>query len=213
MPWCHYGSYSLYRDYRLLPKRPNQRKVIIPPMNTNPDEIIRNYERWLHKIANGMLEPASPYHDDLVQEGRLAMWHALSSFNREHGALPSWLTRAALYKMRETVRRQRWTGQPARNHGQDKARQSEPVSIDAEIGDGITLADTLAAPDILESAELAYHEGEIFAALTSLTPNQREYVFNRFWRGMSTEELPKGLWQRIRPKLRQELAHLEGAVS
>lgn len=75
-------------------------------------------------------------------------------------------------------------------------------------------------PDLFHAAdlggiELAYHEGEILAALSTLTPKEREYIVCRFWQGMTFPDLvehfgyqPQGLRRRSFDKLTKELAHL-----
>lgn len=82
-------------------------------MSTRDDQLtaaLPDYRRWLHHVANEMLPPTSAEHDDLVQEGYIAMWRALDSFDESKGALPSWLTRAARYRMLDVRRGRALTG-------------------------------------------------------------------------------------------------------
>jgi DNA-directed RNA polymerase specialized sigma24 family protein len=229
--------------------------------------LIGDYEAWLHKRAWLIGGPNT--HDDLVQEGRIAMWQALSSFNPELGALPAYLTTRANSHMLQCITRGHWTGKEkkkvgATNAGIQKRRLidqfrgrfkletglyptqqqiaeslgmtlssvsrylSNPAveatgvneySLDALLDSDLGFETLLAAADLIDSIQLAYHRGEIVQALDSLTPQQKRYVVLRFWCGYITGELktvfgydPSGLWTSqvngARMKLRAELSHL-----
>lgn len=72
--------------------------------------------------------------------------------------------------------------------------------------------------DTIDAVTLAYHYGEIHAALSDLDPRWREYVYLRFWLGHGDSEIQRLMgtdvhWShRVRPVLAQRLAHLAGAV-
>lgn len=72
--------------------------------------------------------------------------------------------------------------------------------------------------DTLDGVLLAYHYGEIHAALSDLDDRWREYVYLRFWLGHGDSEISRMLgtdvhWSsRVRPVLAERLAHLAGAV-
>jgi RNA polymerase sigma factor (sigma-70 family) len=190
------------------------------------------YERWLHKVAYVFQPPGrdEAYHDDLVQEGRVAMWRAMAAYDPSKGALPSWLTTAAKLRMADVVRRAgTWLGRPPRYGPQPVAEKASPaMSLDellAEGGDSDSIMWMLSAADVAESLELAYHHGEIMLALNSLRPDQRRYVVLRFWGGLSDPEMvrrghfetnPGYLWrdQRTgaRGVLRARLANLASAA-
>lgn len=135
-------------------------------------EILDSYTKWLHHTANRLLPQSREYlHDDVVQEGRVAMWRALYTHDASKGSLPSWLTGAAVLRMRDV----------ALGHGKEfghaplrGSREVESVAVE----DITTL---LHGSVSLEGVELAYHHGEIMEALSRLSPSQREYVFLRFW--------------------------------
>jgi DNA-directed RNA polymerase specialized sigma subunit len=80
--------------------------------------LIGDYEAWLHKRAWLIGGPNT--HDDLVQEGRIAMWQALSSFN-ELGALPAYLTTRANGHMLQCITRGHWTGKEKKKVGATNA--------------------------------------------------------------------------------------------
>lgn len=200
------------------------------------DEILIRYESWLQKAARSIAGSSSPHLEDLVQEGRLALWHALSTYDPDRGKLPSWLVYKARYRMYEVLQGKPWTGQPPRFHGKQGIQEpAHVVSLDAsprQTADGgaqeplsATVPPPRDTPDDTESAELAYHDDELCAALARLTPQQQRYVTARFWEGMTTAEMkaevfgydPSALWNAkgngAKRKLRESLAHLEDATS
>lgn len=54
---------------------------------------------------------------------------------------------------------------------------------------------------------MAYHTREIVAAINTLTPVEREYIYRRFW---LDEVIGSDVWPEAQEKLRQLLVHLEG---
>lgn len=193
-----------------------------------------DYRSWLLTQAERILgSHGHPDRDDLVQEGYIAMWRALDSYDETKGALAGWLTYRARLRMLECVGRGQWTGKPAKHDGRHKVEREEGsqnvtrrvvLSLDAPRGDGSTLADLLDGIGYLEGTELAYHHGEIMAALAALTPAQRKYVEARFWHGMSESEIKAevfgydagSLWRSqkngARLKLAEALGHLAGVA-
>lgn len=192
------------------------------------DETLADYDAWLHHRANQMLSPTDPQHDDLVQEGRIAMWQALARYEPGKGALPAWLTRHANWHMKEVVTRGgTWTGKPrAASTSRVEVQVRSVSSLNAllapedgrpawERAGGVT-------PDFAEVAMEAYHHGEIAQALSELTQAQRRYVAARFWGDARTAELkqlfgydPGGLWRSpkngAQRRLARSLAHLNAA--
>lgn len=188
---------------------------------------LADYHKWLHYVAYQMLPATSALHEDLVQEGRIAMWKALATYDPSKGALPSWVTKAASMRMKDFVRRGTPTGKP-------ETRGSKEVehgpSIDAMVEEG-GAEGLFAAVDTLEGVEVSYHHGEILEALNSLSPKQREYVYLRFWGGLDpsagvTKEMKvvmdqfpvlrqRWLWQGsskqvgAKDRLREALSHLQ----
>lgn len=192
------------------------------------DESLADYDAWLHHRVHQMLPPTDHRHDDLVQEGRIAMWQAHGSYDRKKGALPTWLTQHATWHMQEVLaRRGKWTGSPARRDGRNAVQDAPTVSLEALIrpDDGSPGAEDVVGvvPDIAETAMGAYHQQQIARALDGLTEGQRRYVLLRFWRDAAGRELrdafgydPKGLWSSpksaaARERLAQSLAHLNAA--
>jgi RNA polymerase sigma factor (sigma-70 family) len=164
------------------------------------EETLREYIGWLRKTAGNMIGFGDPGLDDLVQEGYIAMWRALKNFDRSKGSLPSWLTAKAHWRMLEVVQR---------------TKRTIEVTLDE------APEDQLAAPDLLDAIDIAYHDGEIAQAVSELTTQQRRYVIARFWLGLSGKEMvelgvfsydPSALWTSrkngARWKLQNSLQHL-----
>jgi RNA polymerase sigma factor (sigma-70 family) len=183
------------------------------------DEALAEYDAWLHYRASQMLASSDPRHDDLVQEGRIAMWQAHSRHDPRKGALPSWLTQHATWHMREVLaRRGKWTGSPSRRDGRNAVQDLPTISLDT-----LDEAEAGVVPDIADVAMASYHRGQILEALEGLTEAQRRYVLIRFWRDAAGPELkeafgydPKALWSRsgrpaARERLADALAHLNAA--
>lgn len=177
-------------------------------MQTPPVDLLtrtHQYDRWLHARANALLSPdlhrgTAIGRDDLVQIGRVAMWQAEKSYDQARGAEPYWLTKRANGAMLDALR-------PRKKHHLYVVPALNPelddVSDPGPDLDGIMLA--------------AYHEGDFAAALSELTPRQREYVHLRFWGDRSYAELtahfgyePTGVWAGARKKLVVSLGHLRG---
>lgn len=161
--------------------------------------ILKNYRKWLLYMANTMTSGEENI-QDLAQEGWIAMWRALQIYNPTLGALPPWLTYAARTRMSECVRRKSYTGMPAR-YGRLKGTATEIPVSSFEVDVAATT----------EDIELAYHHGEVVAAINSLSPEQREYVYRRFWQDEPPQKLNRELrnrWVGSKPKLQLRLQHL-----
>lgn len=222
---------------------------------------VADFEKWLHQTAYGMTGATD--HEDLVQEGRIAVWKALQRADLSDPGLAGYVTRAAKGRMIDIVTGQRRQtghdapegkvvtndrGRQAREKiravlaanpeatGAEIARQTglspatvsvqrKRLDIDTEIdapGSLQALKDAgYDAPGreegLLDMIVQAYFYGEISAALSVLTPNERRYVNLRFWEGLSAPELkrefgydPSSIWRtakhRLRPVLEEILA-------
>jgi DNA-directed RNA polymerase specialized sigma24 family protein len=75
------------------------------------------YHTWLYKTAADLLRGGyyDPDIDDVVQEGRIAMWKAYDAYDDCKGTLAPWLTNAARMRMKDvTTGHGRWTGHTGR---------------------------------------------------------------------------------------------------
>ncbi len=184
------------------------------------EETIAAYDRWAHVVANSRLSPSHPDHDDLVQEARIGIWQSLAKYDPAMGALPSYVTQAAKWKMDDAVQRRKWTGQETTRGVRVEDRDRYTDSLDALVDAG--LDQMLSAADMLDEVTMAYHYGQIHRAIAALDEPQREYVYLRFWLGLSGTEIEaktgvKESTQRLRfkrtvaPVLREHLSHLVDA--
>jgi RNA polymerase sigma factor (sigma-70 family) len=140
-------------------------------------------------MANVILHPADERHDDLVQEGRIAMWRAMDTYDPTKCALPFWLTNAAKMRMKDVAY---GSGKPTGHEamrGRKEAKAS--TSMDALVEEGGMEA-MLGLSDTFHNVELAYHHGEIWEAIESLSPSQRRYVIARFWMGLDPSSREAG---------------------
>lgn len=71
------------------------------------NQVLQNYTGWLHTVARGMTDGS--LHDDLVQEGYVAMWRALKSHDPDQSSQDFWLKRSATDRMRSVVTGARMT--------------------------------------------------------------------------------------------------------
>lgn len=193
-------------------------------LNETEDQILYRFHKWLHYMAYQLTKDDS-LHEDLVQEGRIAMWRALRTHDPEKGALPTWVTTAAKARMKDLARGH---GQPTGHEARRGVVEAKATtSVDLLMEDGLEAA--LGISEALDDVEWSYHRGEILEALAALSPSQREYVFLRFWGGLDpasripemralVDEYPilrkRYLWNGsskqvgAKDRLREALAHL-----
>lgn len=164
----------------------------------NETELLTSYRPWLRVVAANMTAPAQA--EDLAQEGWIALWRAL----------PSYDGRAPFDPWCKTVARNRMYNVIRESHA---ARRDERRLL--TVGN---VEDVIDAGAEVEGIELAYHQGEIATALAHLTAQQRDYVRARFWGGLTYTELnarfqmnSTGIWKWARRRLAAELEHLEVA--
>jgi RNA polymerase sigma factor (sigma-70 family) len=175
------------------------------------DSVLADYRRWLLKMATIIAPDRPDAWQDLAQEGHIAMWKALRTFDESKGALPSWLTGAAKLRMRDVYRRDTWLGTIS-----EKGHRREKPARPIDTGEDWVSELLGAQADALESVEWQYHEGEIYAAINALSPVQREYVYRRFWKGETPTEIDKDLvaaryhWSKAKAALAATLGYLVG---
>lgn len=157
---------------------------------------------WLYTVADRMSGDQVPV-EDLAQEGMIAAWRAAYTHDPTKSPLDYWVRQSAKRRMLDIVRRGNWTAPvtpPTKRYVPDTV--AAPPDVMREISGS--------APDVIEAVEMAYHRGEIYRVLSELPESDREYIYRRFWRG---EVFPRGdrrhsRWNRIRPQLKEKLAHL-----
>lgn len=166
--------------------------------------VVADYDRWLHAVANKMLGwPGHPLHDDLVQEGRIAMWRAEQTHDPARGALPSWITRAAEMRMKDLA----WGhGQPFGREATRGKREVKTVNLE-DISPVIQEEIEPRTTDIAEHAMWAYHHGELHRTIERLTVRQQEAVRAKIAGGLLTPQ-ERAAWTVARRELAEELRHL-----
>lgn len=171
------------------------------------EEILTRYRGWLLKTAQTLAPTHRCDWVDLAQEGWIAMWRALRTYDPSLGAEATYLTTAARLRMTDCLRRNLWTGTPGRR-GHVREAPPTPVDPDWDWVDATVSRDT-----VLAELEQAYHRGEIARALDELPADARErirhHVLNdagyRSWR---YHVLP----EEVRAHLADRLGHLRSLV-
>jgi DNA-directed RNA polymerase specialized sigma24 family protein len=156
-----------------------------------------SFEAWLQHTAQQMDAPGLT--EDLIQEGRIAMWRNEQRRGVTHAG---WMTTAARQRMRDVA----WNGRS--QWGSERGTQERSVvpvaSVDEFEGEWW-------APhqdDFAEWAALAYHHGELARAVGSLTAKQQECV-RVVLAGGIMNPAQRAAWVDARRKLRALLQHLE----
>lgn len=190
-------------------------------------EVVANFYKWTHYVAGQIVSPYRLDYDDVVQEGLITIWRILEKKGGKAKVAATYLTLAARYRMIAFA-----NGKPPTGGNSRPGPKTEPPHTQSL--DALTTAAAsaefdfdverfLVAPDLLASAELAYHEGELLDTLAAMPERDRAYVVMRFWGGMTEAEISEHLgverktlnshWAKaIRPTLVRQLAHLAGAV-
>jgi DNA-directed RNA polymerase specialized sigma24 family protein len=117
-----------------------------------------DYHNWLYKTAADLLPGAvhDPDIDDLVQEGRIAMWKAYEKYDDCKGTLAPWLTNAARMRMKDVAwGHGRWTGHTGRRGVTDAMARSvePPVSLEVLL-DNIEFDETRLRESVAVSATM-----------------------------------------------------------
>lgn len=186
---------------------------------TEAEERILERERLLAIQASERLGQWWGDFDDLVQEGRIALWEVATKRPDAPGA---YFNAAAGMRISEAAARGKWTGMPSQRGkpSVDPLRRPDRDSLDERDDEGHLIRD-VALPDITEALQLAYHAGELRQAIDCLPANHQRYVVLRFWYGMTHTEIAEHVgikagnlartWnESIRPALAERLAHLKG---
>jgi DNA-directed RNA polymerase specialized sigma24 family protein len=142
---------------------------------------------------------------DLAQEGWIEMWRRSQNLKPGY-PIDLQLKMAATDRMRTVLRNWR------------SVKNQPGLSLDGLLEDRLQddILTELGLTDHLLGVELAYHHGEIYAALNDLSPREREYVVLRFWCGYRLPQMrahfgyePSALWRTARVKLQEALGSLQ----
>ena len=184
---------------------------------------ISKYDRLIYTIAAERIAGSQDW-DDAIQEARIEVWqlHQQGKIPKDGRSVTGWVATVIRRTITSSVQRQLWTSsEPRKPHGHPADPLRTPAAERGSLDDPDLLFDA-PSPETLQTVELAYHYGEIVAAINSLPANQREYVVARFWGGMTGAEIaarqgrPLGTVDRewvtkIRPALSLALQHLQPA--
>jgi RNA polymerase sigma factor (sigma-70 family) len=188
-------------------------------VTTSTDDVLGQYRPMIERMAKGLRRVnASTSWEDCAQEGFIEVWKMLAKGETRQGVI----LRAAKNRMISQLIHFRDFRHPSVTNF--FAMEAHPPTV----GEGVGIEDSvwadLEATDNVESVYVAYHEGEIGEAIAALTPNQRKYVFMRFYEGKTHAEIEKAfgynpgcVWSDkrhgARKRLREELGHLRELVS
>lgn len=142
------------------------------PADAEVDARLAPYRGWLRAVARSLTRDIDEQ-ADLAQEGWIAMWRALRTFDPDRPDVRSaarsegaWLTRAARLRMTDVARRGTWTGTPsARGHVRE--RPARPVDHTDP------LYECMAESDDYDLVLWAYHRGVIARVLSELPRSDR----------------------------------------
>lgn len=162
---------------------------------------VADFDAWLHREAYRVSGDLG-LHEDLVQEGRIAMWRDEVKNHQSHSGF---MTRAAGLRMREVSRGD------GRQFGSEMARVSRSV-VPAVSFDQYDRPVEPTQVDLTDRLVLAYHQGEIHQAIDALPPRQRSAARKILSDGVLTAR-ERAAWVDARRKLSAELAHLSDEVT
>lgn len=164
--------------------------------------MIENYHRWLYRLANDLLwADSSARHalsvDDLVQEGRVAMWRATQNFDSGRGNLPAHLTNAARKRMLDVVMGKKPCFGTEGNRGRVKVPEAALRAM-PEPGD----PDEPLSVDLRASSEPS---DRMCRALAAMSPSARQYIEGVFWGGERLRR-DRAAWREAEAAIREEWA-------
>lgn len=180
----------------------------------DPEEVLPAYRAMVVKLVRALCSDKNK-EQDLIQEGYIAMWKALKTFDGSRGHLPSYLKMKAKGRILECLSRSIWTGTPPRY---SSGISPDEPAVDTSLS---TVQDLLEVTDSIDFVAMKYHEGEILQAMQALGPIQRDYVVRRFWYGQTNAMMtaddsvtyqPEGAWKKAKLVLGEELEHLASLV-
>lgn len=178
---------------------------------TDRQALLESQRAWLYVVARNLSKQQPERIEDLCQEGWVAAWRAMSTYDAERGASLRWYMRkkAKLRMLEVIMGNEAWLGREQRTRGTGKQQDAAIDPMEGEYLDAMSVGDNI------DALLLAYHEGEIQAALERLTPKQREYVYRRFWLNEGVNDIKRAMstntstmWANAKKTLVKELAHL-----
>lgn len=175
-----------------------------------PEQTALRFLHWSHWHAGQLVPATDALYDDLVQEALITAWRTAEEKGIRNAV---YVTTAARYRQQGVA-----AGRPMTGGDSTPGPKSRPAEQRVDTYDDLDPA-LLAAPELLDTVEWAYHRGEILAVLDGMDPRHRRYVWAKFFEGKRDFEIAAEMavdkrllntwWRRtIRPRLAAELEHL-----
>ena len=175
------------------------------------EEFVARWTAHANTSARTLVGDADPRFDDVRQEALIEAWREASN---HPGYSATWIAKASRMRALEVAS----TSRPMFGHPDTKpGPKSRPTTyaVDWTDQDG-PIAEPVEDSDPLAAVEWGYHHGLLRQAMESLKPEDREYVFRRFWLGQGDVEIAKVIgidrvrlnsnWRRrIKPRLAEAL--------
>ena len=185
-------------------------------INNELETIIEQFEPMINSIANKYARPPRVNREDLEQEGRMAVWSGLSSFEEGKGAkLTTYIYTCIKNAMSNYFQKNAYELHSTAYFQDDeeeleliKDQERKLVSLDKKIDEDLSLADcikgnTNVTKDIERDEEDAYIQGNI----KTLSDEEQFIIMNSqlFFGKMSLEELGNKLGKSTRQCVHQKL--------
>ncbi len=169
------------------------------------DALLADYEGCLIRLADRYLSRQHAMYDDLIAEGRIAMWDEIQLGHGDHAG---YMRQRARSRMTALLGGHKAFGNPkiGRSYDVKPATSFEAVAV---VAPGLEL--TPEQTDLAERAMVAYHRGEIRQAVDRLPAGQKSAVIQLMTDGALTDTQRASLSQAKR-KLAIELDHLRGLL-
>lgn len=179
-------------------------------------EVLASWDGWLRSATDRIKPRMDPGYEDLLQEARIEFWRQYEALAAE---TPENRRRYALHRAKLKITKVDNPRYREKQTGHLRSGTSvTTTSLDA-LENHEALLGHLDAIEALDQIALAYHYGEIHAAISALPERHRGYVLARFWAGLTDVEIARRAgvahttvryhWRSaIVPALKKELGHL-----
>jgi RNA polymerase sigma factor (sigma-70 family) len=184
-------------------------------------EIVARFDSWTKKVADDFTRSVNgDGFDDLVNEGRIAIWRSLERFDPDLGHVASWVTRAARTRM------------VSFHFGKGREFGHTPLRGSREVERSFVLdaVEDHGTDPLTSRAAMPSHEDDVIRrkdvadALLGLTEKDREILRLRFWEDLTWEEVAARVGghrpevaaryrDTILPRLRKSLLAYSGAAA
>jgi RNA polymerase sigma factor (sigma-70 family) len=153
--------------------------------------VVARFDPWTKKVADDLTRSVdNDGFEDLVNEGRIAIWRSLDRFDPEQGALASWVTTAARQRMRNL------RFGKARECGHIPLRGSREVEIAFHIEAGASedeSEDPIFRRTAVQPVDTPLQVSVRQAVRRLPKPRDREIVYYRFWEDLTWDQVAEKL--------------------